>query len=240
MPAVKPQSRTSLSGPTIQPGPAQPSGWRTENRWAGSRRSSQGLAEDGVHLPGVDHLHRGRLVPVGEHRGHCEVARRQPQTRQLGEDLDAAGVQPGLLLRLAQGPLDRGLVAVQRAAREGHLPRLRPHRVGPFGQQQVGAGRAVTEEHQHRTLARSGVLGGHEPGEVLGPDLREAVAQREQPVGQTLVPACTCCRRRRHPAGPVRGGWRRRTRAEPTQRTGRRRCVHARARPAPRRSRRHG
>ena len=92
---------------------------------------------DGVHLVGVDDRDRSGLLPPAEHRRDREVARRQPQLGQLGEDLDPARVEAGLLLRLAQRRLDRRLPRVDGPAGERHLAGVRAHVVGALGEQQV-------------------------------------------------------------------------------------------------------
>ena len=62
-----------------------------------------------------------RLAPPAEHRGHREVARRQPQLAAAPRNLDPGRVEPGLLLRLAQ----RGRARRRRpgrASRRGRRP----------------------------------------------------------------------------------------------------------------------
>ena len=65
-----------------------------------------------------------------------------------------------------RGGRGRGVGVVDRAAGEGDLAGVGAHVVGPLGQQQVGPGRALAEEHQHGALAGVGPLGWHEPAEV--------------------------------------------------------------------------
>ena len=139
MPAVKPHRMTSLSSPIRKPGPTQPLGCRTEIRWAGSSSSLDRDPVDRVHLGRVDDADRALLAPPAEHRGDREVARRQPQLGQLGEDLDAGRVEAGLLLGLAQRAPRRGVSpgSIEPPGKDT-WPGVGAHVVGPLGQQQVG------------------------------------------------------------------------------------------------------
>ena len=68
---------------------------------------------DLVDLVGRGRPDRALTLPPREQRRDGEVARRQPQLGQLGEDVDARRVEPGLLLGLAQ----RGLARASRPGR---------------------------------------------------------------------------------------------------------------------------
>ena len=61
---------------------------------------------------------------------------------------------------------------------------MRAHRVAALGEQQVGAGRALAEEHQHGARPRLLVLGRHEPGQVVDGDRAGGLLDRPQPVGK--------------------------------------------------------
>ena len=124
---------------------------------------------DGVHLGRADDRDLGRLAPPAEHRRDREVARRQPQLGQPPEDLDAARVEPDLLLGLAQRGLDRGLAGVDRPARERDLPGVRAHVVRALGEQQLAALRALAEQHEYGAPARVAAGRRREPGQLGRP-----------------------------------------------------------------------
>ena len=63
-------------------------------RCVGSQQLADRHPVDRVHLVRGHRVHGARLPPPGQHRGDREVARRQPQRRQLGEDLDPLGPSP--------------------------------------------------------------------------------------------------------------------------------------------------
>ena len=137
-------------------------------------------AVDRMHLGRVDDADRGLLRPPAEDRRHGEVARREPQLGQLGEDLDAVGPQPGLLLGLAQCRLPRRLARVDRAAGEGHLPGVGAHVVGPLGQEEVAL---RAEQQQDGAPPGDGVLGRDELRQVVGGDLAGRHRHGLEPVG---------------------------------------------------------
>ncbi len=58
------------------------------------------------------------------------------------------------------------------------------HVVRTFGEQHVGSLRPVAEEDQHRTLTGGGVLGRHEPRELVSRDRVCTGAERLEPGGQ--------------------------------------------------------
>ena len=139
---------------------------------------------DLVHLVGRDDLDRARLAPPGQHRGDREVARRQPQLGQLGEDLHAGGVEPGLLLT-PRGARPARASRRGRSSRRGRTPgpgwermwwaRSVSSRSGPSGPSPKSIRTAPT--------ARVGVLGRHEPGQVVDRDRAgPGLLDRPQPV----------------------------------------------------------
>ena len=109
-------------------------------RWSGSSRSpAPPGARRGPRRGRPRDLTGALARPPAEHRRHREVARRQPQLRQLGEHLHAGRVEAGLLLGLAQRRLHGVSPGSMRAAGERHLAGVGAHVVGTLGEQQVGA-----------------------------------------------------------------------------------------------------
>ena len=215
MPAVKPQSSTSLSGPIIQPGPPQPSGCTTVNRFAGSSSSSIGTRNTAWTSRGLTTATRLGVVPPAEHRGDGEVARRQPELRQHREDVDPVGVAARSPPRpRAARPRPR-LVGVERAAGEGHLPRLRTHvwarsvssRSGPSGPRRRapaprphgasassgGTNRLSSSARDRRAPSRTGSSHAGRPGSL---GRREGRTRREATQPATSTPARSATRSR--------------------------------------------
>ena len=147
-PAVKPQ--TSMPR-TWNAGPIQPLGWRTRSRLAGSTSSATGSRATWATSAGS----RGCTGC-----GRCHQASTGVTTKSLtgihswgscGEHGHAAGVEPDLLVRLAQRGRRRvGVARVGRAAGERRLAGVVAHGGGALQHQHVGlAGLVLAEQHQH-------------------------------------------------------------------------------------------
>ena len=105
---------------------------------------------DGGHLADVHRPHGGGLAPPGQHRDDAELAPADEQLRQCAEHIHAAGVEAGLLRRLAERGGHRPVVGVlDRPAGEGRLPGMPPQPLAALDEQQVGAIGSVTEQHEH-------------------------------------------------------------------------------------------
>ena len=130
-------------------------------------------------------MHGARLAPPGQDRGDREVARRQPQRRQLGEDLDPARAAA------RSPPRPRAARPAARSRRGRRVPpgkdtwpgcerivwlRSVSSRSGPSG--------SLAEEHQHGADPGLLVLRRHEPGQVVDGDRAGGLLDRPQPVGQ--------------------------------------------------------
>ena len=196
-PAVNPHRMTSLSSPIRNPGPTQPEGWRTVIRCVGSSSSLDRHPVDRVHLVGVDHVDLAGVVPPAQDRRDREVARRQPQLGQLGEDLDPGGSRP--------------VSSTPRAAR---LAGVSPASIEPPGNdtwpgwERMWWARSVSSRSgpspgprrtasARRRAAGLGVLGRHEAGQVVDGDRpRAAASTGAQPVrpgvaAHSATPRCS-------------------------------------------------
>ena len=188
---------TSLSSPIRKPGPTQPLGCRTVIRCSGVEQLLDRHAVDVVHLVGATHRRPGSARATrprtgvtakllgGSHSSGSSPntstpAGSRPVSSSASRSAACTGVSPG----------------VDRAARERHLAGVGAHVVGALGEQQVGRRRALAEQHQDGAAARVGVLGRHEPGQVVDGDRRGAGLDRAQPLGQLgpvtgSVPRCS-------------------------------------------------
>jgi S-adenosylmethionine:tRNA ribosyltransferase-isomerase len=105
---------------------------------------------DGGHLTDVHRPHGGGLSPPGQHRDDAELAPADEQLGECAEHIHAAGVEAGLLRRLAERGGHRPVVGVlDRPAGEGGLPGMPPQPLAALDEQQVGAIGSVAEQHQH-------------------------------------------------------------------------------------------
>jgi S-adenosylmethionine:tRNA-ribosyltransferase-isomerase (queuine synthetase) len=105
---------------------------------------------DGGDLADIHRPHRAGLSPPGQHRDDAELAPADEQLRQRAEHIHAAGVEAGLLRRLAERGGHRPVVGVlDRPAGEGGLPCMPPQPLAALDEQQVGAIGSVTEQHEH-------------------------------------------------------------------------------------------
>jgi hypothetical protein len=127
----------------------------------------------------VDDADGARLCPPGQDGCNHEVAGRQIQGRQFGDNLNTGRIKAHLLLRLPQSRRDRpGVNGIDRTTWEGDLTRVRTHAVRSLGQHYILATLgARSEEDQHcgrpTTLVR-----GQEPAEearILLTQLRHQV-----------------------------------------------------------------
>jgi S-adenosylmethionine:tRNA ribosyltransferase-isomerase len=102
------------------------------------------------HLADVHRPHRAGLAPPGQHRDDAELAPADEQLRQRAEHIYAAGVEAGLLRRLAERGGHRPVVGVlDRPAGEGGLPGVPPQPLAALDEQQIGPVGSVTEQHEH-------------------------------------------------------------------------------------------
>ncbi len=160
----------------------------------GREQLGQRDALDARHLRGVDDADGSALPPVRHDGGDAVAGVRQPQGRQLPEHVDACDGEPGLLGGLAQrGGGGVRVAGVGAAAGERHLAGVLTQRPGAFGEQDLGSGRAVAQEHEdgggRRGPREAAVL---PPLQVGGRDVRQARGQRSQPRRQgalTRAPA---------------------------------------------------
>ena len=146
------------------------------------------------HLGRLARVHRVRRVPPGQHRGHHEVADRDPQLRQLrehGRRWPGRDRPPPSASRSAVAA-GVGVVRVGRAAREGRLAGVVAQRRGALQDQHVRlagpAARRAAPAPRWPGRRRSGV---GQPGEVFGPARRDPGQQRLPPGRQAVRSALT-------------------------------------------------
>ena len=182
MPAVKPHRMRSLSSPIRKAGPFQPEGWRTEIRCWGSSSSSIGSRSTAC-------TSRGSTTPTGlssRHQASTGVtAKLLGGSHSSGSDANTStpdGSTPVSSSASQRGRGGGGVLLVDGAAREGDLPGVGAHVVGALGEQQVGTGRTVAEEHEDGAAAGVGPLGRDEPGQLLDGDVHGSAPDRLQPI----------------------------------------------------------
>ena len=176
-----------LVGPDHPAGPLPPGRVPHAEPVRGVEQLLDRHAEDRVHLGRVDDADRGsRLVPVAQHRGDREVARRQPDPRQHREHLDAGRGR-------ARSPPPPRAARPRPATRRPVESSRRGTTPGPAGSACRGPARSAAGRGRRGRRRRAPAprprgapasSGGTKRVRSSAVIVRSAVAHRLQPVGQ--------------------------------------------------------
>ena len=155
--------------------PGRPTRWGSGSA-AGSAGSTSSASRHPVHRGDLRRRHRGQTGLGSRHQRedgrHDERRHGQEQRGQHGEDVDARGVDSGLLAGLAQRRTHRPIVTrVDGSAGERRLTGVRPELSGALDEQDVALSRRRLGPKSTRTAASrlgpSGI-GGHPEADQVG------------------------------------------------------------------------